>query len=106
MSKLHLPRHKATAAARGVSVVGNPEKMVRQVPSVPVVAVVAHVWWRHGRWLALCPARTAQPDMTIVKCEYLSPTQHPPHPATSRQSFIGVTLITSTASQTHLVKRH
>lgn len=101
MSKLHLPRHKATAAARGVSVVGNPEKMVRQVPSVPVVGggtcVVAA---REMVSTVPCPARTAQPDMTIVKCEYLSPTQHPPHPATSRQSFIGVTLITSTARLT------
>ena len=47
-----------------------------------------------------CPARTAQPDMTIVKCEYLSPAQHPPHPATSRPSFIGVAISTSTSGLT------
>ena len=80
MSKLHLPCHKATAATRWVSLVGNPGKMVRQVPSVAVVAgggggtCVAAA--REMVSTEPCPARTAQPDMTIVKCEYLSPAQH------------------------------
>ena len=81
MSKLHLPCHKATAATRWVSLVGNPEKMVRQVPSVAVVAGGGGGTCVAARDMVStepCPAYTAQPDMTIVKCEYLSPAQHRP----------------------------
>ena len=58
MSKLHLPRHKATAATGWMSLVGNPEKMVRQVPSVPVVGGTCVVAAREMVSTVPSPART------------------------------------------------